>query len=292
MTYLICRISWMETYTSIKEAYYSQQKYIVDENTPYEALNFKPDNKGMYYGYVPVRGDANGMPVKIGIDRLGAKTNDDYIDGITVVFVARSLYASSLIVIGWYRNATVYRKHISRPNPKGAVGSIIGFTATDATLVAEDDRCFEIPKGKGCMGQSNLWYGLTESAHPDLYKDISEYIAEPVKTPKNCRTTEESKQRTKHKQIERKGNVRRFIYDKGFKCEACDWSIKKKDQPIWGSSFELHHLIPFSELAEGESRNVSAEDFAVLCASCHRAIHRSEFVSDVQKFSEKYCEIW
>ena len=296
MKCLVCRISWMETYASTQEASYSQQKYIVDKNTPYESLNFKPDNEGMYYGYVPVGGDAKGKPRAINIDKLGAKTSDGSIDGITVIFVAKPPNSGSSVVVGWYRNATVYRKQISRPDLKGKVGKIIRFRATETTLVGEDDRCFKIPKGKGYMGQANLWYGLREAKHPTLYKEVSKYIASWTDKAglenklSDGYTAKESKQRDDHYAIERRGNVRRFIYEKGFKCEACDWSIELADQPIWGSSFELHHLTPFSELAEGDSRQVSAESFAVLCASCHRAIHRSNYVSDVRKFREKYCK--
>ena len=56
-----------------------------------------------------------------------------------------------------------------------------------------------------------------------------------------------------------------------------------------GNITQLHHLTPFSELEEGETREVRSEDFAVLCASCHRAIHRTDYVNDVQRCAKEYC---
>ena len=88
--------------------------------------------------------------------------------------------------------------------------------------------------------------------------------------------------------MERRGANRQFIKSKGYRCEACEWSIEEDEQEVWGSSFELHHLAPFYELKENETRVVRIEDFAVLCASCHRAIHRTEYVPDVEGFAAAY----
>ncbi|RWA98163.1 HNH endonuclease [Mesorhizobium sp.] len=72
------------------------------------------------------------------------------------------------------------------------------------------------------------------------------------------------------------------------KCEACDYAISPKDQLIWGTGFELHHLMPWAEMQEGVERELIADDFAVLCATCHRAIHRSDHVSDVRRFVHEF----
>ena len=102
-------------------------------------------------------------------------------------------------------------------------------------------------------------------------------------------TVVESRQRKLSERLERMGTYRkRFIESRGYRCEACGWTIDENQKKVWGSSFELHHLVPFAELEEGESREVRIEDFAVLCASCHRGIHRTEYVSDVERFAQEY----
>ena len=98
----------------------------------------------------------------------------------------------------------------------------------------------------------------------------------------------ESRKRRISERLERQGAYRQFIQKKGYRCEACGWSINEKEQAVWRSSFELHHLTPVSELEEADSREVRSEDFAVLCASCHRAIHRTNYVSDINGFAQTY----
>jgi 5-methylcytosine-specific restriction protein A len=39
------------------------------------------------------------------------------------------------------------------------------------------------------------------------------------------------------------------------------------------AAFEAHHLLPLALLAEG--RKTKLEDVALLCANCHRLIHRA-----------------
>ena len=117
---------------------------------------------------------------------------------------------------------------------------------------------------------------------------LLDYIDAPgtTQTPEEVKV--EGRQRRLSERLERRGNNRRFIDRKGYRCEACDWSIDEDERNVWGSSFELHHLAPVHELRENETREVRAEHFAVLCASCHRAIHRTEFVSDVAGFAGAY----
>ena len=98
----------------------------------------------------------------------------------------------------------------------------------------------------------------------------------------------ESRKRQVSERLGRRGANRQFIKEKGYRCEACGWTVGEDDVQVWGSSFELHHLTPFSQLEEGETREVRSEDFAVLCASCHRAIHRTDYVNDVHGFAKEY----
>ncbi|WP_105404705.1 HNH endonuclease [Neorhizobium sp. T7_12] len=74
---------------------------------------------------------------------------------------------------------------------------------------------------------------------------------------------------------------------KRFLCESCNYAISQKDQKIWGTGFELHHLMPWGEMQEGVGRELITDDFAVLCAACHRAIHRSAHVLDVRAFRSR-----
>ena len=53
-----------------------------------------------------------------------------------------------------------------------------------------------------------------------------------------------------------------------------------------GRGFEslfAHHLIPISELKQGEVRKTSEKDFATLCSNCHRMIHKLSDPSNIEK---------
>jgi predicted HNH restriction endonuclease len=53
-------------------------------------------------------------------------------------------------------------------------------------------------------------------------------------------------------------------------CEACNVSTAK----LYGYELiDAHHIIPLAD-TKGMSRKPSAGDFAMLCPTCHRAVHR------------------
>lgn len=286
MKILVSRIAWMKTYRNRGEEVYSEQKYIKDrEGYPFESLNFKKLD-GRYYGYVPHKGK---VEVDLDISKLGADKLDDKIEGILVVFCARSRDTGKQFVVGWYENATVYRE--AQESKWSEDGPRFRFSSEKAFLVKESKREFVIPTGqKNSMGRANIWYGVNLDNLKKFREELLAYIRQERLTRKiNSLTIIERKRLKRSRSIERQGNHRRFIHEKGFTCEACGWSIGIHEQDVWGASFELHHLNPFSDLEEGESRKLGIDDFAVLCASCHKAIHRTEYVSDIETFKKKYC---
>ena len=50
---------------------------------------------------------------------------------------------------------------------------------------------------------------------------------------------------------------------------------------------EAHHLVPLSQLKGRRFALDPERDFAVLCANCHRMVHRSAYVSDVNAFRQQ-----
>lgn len=278
---LCCRTSWMPEYKSKEEKAFSYHQYIIDKNTPFEALNFMAGDDGQFRGYVPVGGDAKDNFGKIQISRLGGSRGADRVEGVTVVFCAPHEQEGGLRIVGFYRNATVLREpEISDLHDRTRITRVI---SADAVLIPEADRIFTIPgRYDGGFGQASLWYGLNEG-HA-LRDDILRYVENTGELPPSQPSVIEHRRRKTHERWEGRGAIRAFIHVKGFRCEACDYSISIKDRQIWGSGFELHHLMPWAEMQEEVERSLTADDFAVLCATCHRAIHKSVYVSDVPAF--------
>ena len=92
---------------------------------------------------------------------------------------------------------------------------------------------------------------------------------------------QERKKYFRHRRIERNPKTSKLVKKhRGYICEAFNFSFvkvygdiaynKKKEAYI-----EAHHLIPLSELPEGKVVKYNIEeDFRVLCANCHKMVHR------------------
>ena len=88
----------------------------------------------------------------------------------------------------------------------------------------------------------------------------------------------EKRRYNRHSRIERNSNASKAAKNiHGFICQGCGFDFVKF-YGIRGEAYiEAHHLIPLESLEEGQSVSMSPEnDFAVLCANCHRMVHRKK----------------
>ena len=160
------------------------------------------------------------------------------------------------------------------------------FSSSDVFLLPQDQRTVRLPRGVGGIGQNDLWYGLIDQQHEDLRDTLIAIFSQAASTDADREPAgiHEIKLLSRHRKFERRTQVRRFIHEKGYCCEACGITLGTREESVWGSAFEVHHLMPFSEIAVDEERRVLATDVAILCANCHRAIHRTQYVSDINDF--------
>ncbi|WP_226552502.1 HNH endonuclease [Celeribacter naphthalenivorans] len=86
-----------------------------------------------------------------------------------------------------------------------------------------------------------------------------------------------------HKAWERRGADTRKVKEiRGLTCEGCGLNAEAHfGRKIAMSCIEAHHLKPVAEMPV-EGRRANPDDFAVLCASCHRIIHRLESPDDLE----------
>jgi 5-methylcytosine-specific restriction enzyme A len=64
-------------------------------------------------------------------------------------------------------------------------------------------------------------------------------------------------------------------------CEVCDFDFVRMYGQIGDGFAECHHTIPVAYL--GEHHRTRLEDLAIVCANCHRMIHRSRPMLTIQE---------
>jgi len=142
---------------------YTGGKYISKENIAGEEWNFL-DVNGNCYGYVVTRNTLH-------IERIDSSfRNLNEIKNVLVVWVSKNKYGKQKIV-GWYKNATVYREYqIDPARYQFKYDYNIIAKAQDCTLLPIEERTFEVPvvnKKEGIefgFGQSNVWYANENNA--------------------------------------------------------------------------------------------------------------------------------
>ncbi|MGY5630868.1 HNH endonuclease [Streptomyces sp. UC1A3] len=81
----------------------------------------------------------------------------------------------------------------------------------------------------------------------------------------------------RHKSRERDKRLRKRKIDavlrqgRRLACEACDFDFEVTYGPRGAGYIECHHIVPLHEAGEGRTK---LSDLALICANCHRMIHR------------------
>lgn len=180
--------AWMERYEGLKgndKEIHGGGSYVDEHGYGYEIFNFKKI-KNKVYGYAQPRGVND-------ITKLGASKDDEYIDGILVVFTATHRDGGTYVV-GWYRDARFYKDYQKTNLPERKfedeyMGYYATTTAENCTLLNVDERFSfpMVPRGKkGEMGQSNIWYANSEQVI-EFKKELLKHI-EMYDKSKNKRT--------------------------------------------------------------------------------------------------------
>jgi 5-methylcytosine-specific restriction endonuclease McrA len=66
------------------------------------------------------------------------------------------------------------------------------------------------------------------------------------------------------------------------KCEVCGFDFQERYGAIGEGFCEVHHKVPLSSL--NEETETKLQDLSILCSNCHRMIHRTKPMSDVNEF--------
>ena len=173
MKILFANIGWMKYYQG-KQDY---DKIHLGGHYPnerkHETFNFMPIN-GRYYGFVWPNG-------KMSIQDIDKDCEDatDRVENVLVIWTATHPQNGGRHIVGWYKNATVYRefkesKFVKSDNNRYNIRANV----KNSTLVppSNRDRDFAVPHGSGFFGRSHIWYPNKYMHIPEVKKYIARVL--------------------------------------------------------------------------------------------------------------------
>lgn len=269
MNILFCRVGWMANYCGdIKNDPLKNGGSYNKTKTGHEIYNFKNFNN-KYYGYVEPKGT-------IHIDRINKSTTEEYINNVLVVWIATNPIKGGQYIVGWYKNAKVYKnvQYLKESNElkKRIEEGFKDFNIESeyAFLLSESKRNKKIEG----IGQSNIWYG-----NEDIKKEVLEYIENEEKN-KNEIIKEITREVLKGKEKEaivkireNQGTFRELLLKKfNHKCALCGITL---DELLIAS-----HIKPWS--VSNDIEKLNENNGLLLCAT-----HDKLFDRGLISFNEK-----
>jgi 5-methylcytosine-specific restriction protein A len=162
--------------------------------------------------------------------------------------------------------------------PKGyEAGHALGRTYDLAKLPTNEELAEDLRRVVRAYLALTFLGGLEPSLEPEVV------AAEFMGSVTASITLEEARRYRMHMRVERNPRAAKLVKQHhGFSCQTCEFDFQKSYGPIGKEFIEAHHRKPLASLEEGKAvRYDVAADFAVLCANCHRMIHRLADPSDV-----------
>ena len=298
MPKLFCHIAWMREYKGHHriDGQIDQPerggRYVVENGEAFECCNFLPDENGMVYGHVETwKGDEDGFDAQIRIENLGANEGAPHIDGTDVIWTATHDTGGKRVV-GWYRNARVYRErqtHKQYPTVQHETDGVNSYRITakqeDVTLIAENNRMtFNPNKVKsGWPGQNSIFYPSNYVNNEELnlfLEELDVAMQEERVNPPSLDPFEESwgdegrEQLNIHKRKERSTRLIRAFKAQltDFSCSICGFSFEDAYGELGHGFIEAHHIIPIYTLTK--QTRMSTNNLIAVCSNCHRMLHR------------------
>lgn len=160
---VFCGIGWMGRYRGLSgqpDKIVGGGRYVKENETGHEVCNFLRCADGNVYGHVEtIRGEVDRQ---IHIEKWGG--NGGSLTGVDIVWMATHPQDGGRRVVGWYRDAMIFRGRQTFQHPPSKQHRIdhIDTYRTIALsgnvhLLDIDERTLAMPRGPGWMGQTQWW---------------------------------------------------------------------------------------------------------------------------------------
>ena len=259
---VLFNIGWMRRYRGLTptDRIVGGGRYVEEHDTGGEIENFLP-NHGRLQGYVRLPGGT------LNLRRLAAATDAEYQDGVTVLFSAtRPESGSGTVIIGWYRNARVWRE----PQPRHPFPYIAEAKQRDCTLLDEDDRVFPVPHRPGRAfhaGRTVRYLDLPDAQ--EFVRQVRAHIRNRGRTParKRARTAVDALLR-KNVETAAVRCVVDYYETKGYDCVSVE-----KDNVGWDfecTQNEVKYLVEVKGCSGGPDVQLTPNEYDAMLRNCHQ----------------------
>lgn len=134
------------------------------------------------------------------------------------------------------------------------------------------------------LSEHEVWERVSKYANIGLNEFESVYenllAIEESEKDENILKTEGGEKVYISSKVEREPSLRNdALKIHGYDCAVCGFNFEKQ-YGDWGKSWaEVHHLVPISESKKEKRHTNPSKDLVVLCANCHRMIHRKKGIA-------------
>lgn len=305
MPLMFCNVSWMREYKGHHrldgkiDAPQRGGSYVNEHGIAHECCNFLADKDGIVYGHVEtIRGEKD---TKIDISKnLDAPKNAELVEGIDVVWIATHENGGRR-VIGWYKNATIYRerqyykKFPTKQHKRDSIESYrIVAEQKNVYLIPENERSLRLnPQNekKGWPGEHFIFYPENYSNNIELAKLVSNlnnmihkdekegdnllslleeswYVDEKWFVEGNAKLVQHIKKERSRELVKQfKENL------EDYSCSICGFSFEETYGQLGNGFIEAHHVKPISTLTK--ETKMLLDDLIAVCPNCHRMLHKS-----------------
>jgi 5-methylcytosine-specific restriction protein A len=177
----------------------------------------------------------------------------------------------------WERSGT-YR------NENGVNMKLMSFRRLDPQYIADG----KVGLSRGSQGEVDVWGEF--ASDPARCHAVAVAIVSALKQPDEALTEEETEAgmeeapegrlltrqhiaRERSRKLVEAKRKQALTRDGSLSCEACGFDFKRTYGERGTGFMECHHTRPVSQLTEGQKTRLN--ELALLCANCHRILHRS-----------------
>ena len=314
---LFCNIAYMDKYDNLnyREIPINGGKYVEETKDAFEKYNYHICKDQIVRGFVETKYTKGAFasdkkPKQLHIERIeNSFKNKDVIDNVLVVFCSQSPIINKKVIVGWYKDAKVYRGRMLYNNREYNLETNVD----NAILLDETERVMEVPLASSDnnflgFGQANIWFA-DKPEHQKYVNEVFNYInhveikkekvnidkinfLEDDELNKNINNTIIDKTINfeytsglvlKPKALSTKKGIKYYKRDRKKALNALNHANYKCEYNNGHESFirkidglrytEAHHLIPMAFQDDFEVSLDVEENIVSLCSNCHNEIH-------------------